>query len=149
MLAFSIALQTLARLQAPDAMKAHAITGLYLLCGFINFFPVLGVTGKARLEALYGASLSSPDIIMLMQHRALLFGVLGGIMLYAAFRPVYRGLAAVGGMISMVGYEILYLLGPNTSPALGKVALIDAVAILLLAVAIGLNFVPSISAAEE
>lgn len=149
MLAFSIALQILARSQAPEAMKARVITGLYLLCGFINFFPVLGVTGKARLEALYGASLSSPDLVMLMQHRALLFGVLGGIMLYAAFRPVYRGLAAVGGMISMVGYEILYLLGPRSNPALEKVALIDAAAILLLAIAIGLNSLPSISAAEE
>lgn len=117
-------------------MHARITTVFYLLPGLINFFPVLGLAGRAKLEALYGVSLSSADLLLLMQHRALLFGIVGGIMIYAAFKPVYRKLSAIVGLISMVGFEVLYLLNAEATSALGRLAAIDAVATLVLLVAV-------------
>ncbi|NVJ97868.1 MAG: phosphopantetheine adenylyltransferase [Alphaproteobacteria bacterium] len=121
-------------------MRAKAIIFLYLLVGLINFIPILGVTGRAKLEALYGASFSSADLLLLMQHRALLLGIVGAFLLVAAFHPAFRPMAAIAGMASMVGFDVLYLIVPGVSGRLAGVATIDAVAVVLLAVAIGLDY---------
>jgi len=67
-------------------IKARVITGLIVFAGVINFLPVMGVFSGARIESLYGVELSDPTLEVLLRHRAVLFGLLGGFMIVAAFK---------------------------------------------------------------
>lgn len=67
-----------------------AIGVILLLVGFLNFYPLIGIQGPARLKALYGPPIEGADLVILMRHRALLFGLIGGFMMAAAFVPAWR-----------------------------------------------------------
>jgi hypothetical protein len=110
----------------------HVVTALFLIAGIVNFLPVMGVLGEARLESLYGIDVAGDDLLLLMRHRAVLFGILGGFMMLAAFRVHWRTTATVAGLISMVSYLVLALpLAPHGAP-IQKVFWIDVVAVVLL-----------------
>ena len=64
-----------------------------LIAGIIHLLPLTGVLCAAQLERLYGLPFGQPDLLILMRHRALLFGLLGGLLVAAAFRPA-RALAS-------------------------------------------------------
>ena len=51
-----------------------AITLCLIIVGLINLAPVLGVLSAQRLEQGYDILLPSNELIVLMRHRALLFG---------------------------------------------------------------------------
>lgn len=75
----------------------HVITMLFVLAGVIKVTPVIGVLGAERLQALYQMPFDGLDLLLLMRHRAVLFGVVGGLLLVAAFRPSLRALAGTVG----------------------------------------------------
>ena len=59
--------------------------GLLCLTGGIHLLPVTAITGEKAIRRLYG--LEEPmsiEAVLLLQHRALLFGLLGGLCLHAA-----------------------------------------------------------------
>ena len=60
------------------------ITILLLVVGIIHLMPLLGVLGGDRLNSLYGLSLDEPNLQILMRHRAVLFGLLGALLVAAA-----------------------------------------------------------------
>lgn len=123
-------------------VKNRLTTALYFLVGLVNLAPIPGATGQKYLEALYGVSISSPDLLFLMQHRGLMFGVVGGVLLLAAFRPSYRPLAVVAGLFSMGSFIVLYLLQGVQSALMLKVCLIDAAAIVALVLAWVIDLIP-------
>jgi hypothetical protein len=45
------------------------------IAALIHLAPIIGLFSVARMEALYGVSLSDPTMALLMRHRALLFGI--------------------------------------------------------------------------
>ena len=106
-------------------------TACLVIVGLINFLPVAGVVSSAKLERAYAVSLASNDLQILMRHRALLFGVLGGFILYSAFCPVYQVAAMTMGAVSMVGYVVLARLVGGHNDSLAKV---------LVAVLVGIGF---------
>ncbi len=116
-------------------MKHRIITGLYLIVGLINFAPLMGVLGASKLNELYGITELSADMLLLMQHRAVLFGIIGGFILLAAFKPNHRPVASIMGMISMISFIILSHLSGPLSEQLVKVYWIDIAAIILLLIA--------------
>ncbi len=59
----------------------HLCAASFALAGVINIIPVTGVLGAARLQALYGMPFSSGDLLLLMQHRAVMLGSIGGLLL--------------------------------------------------------------------
>ncbi|KZY67056.1 hypothetical protein, partial [Oleiphilus sp. HI0067] len=99
--------------------------------------------GAAKLNDAYAIKLVSNDLILLMRHRALLFGILGGFILYAAFEPKYQSAAMLMALISMAGFLVLMLGGGEYNAALKKVMLIDIVGIVLLGIAAILKFKPA------
>jgi|GEM_PF-669069 len=105
---------------------------IYFLVGLVNLAPILGVAGRKTVEALYGASIASPELVFLMQHRALMFGIVGGLLIVAVFKPALRTLAIAVSLYSMGSFILLYVAMGVQSPALLKVCIIDAVAALLL-----------------
>ncbi len=107
---------------------------IFLLVGLINFLPVMGVMGPSTLSALYGVDVAEDAALtLLMQHRAMLFGIVGGFILLAALRPTHRPPAMVLGYLSMLGFIVLYL-GSGSPDALTNIFWTDVAACVLFAV---------------
>jgi hypothetical protein len=115
-------------------MRERFIQLVFLLVGLINLAPVIGVAGHTPLEALYGASIPDPTLLLLMQHRAVLFGIIGGLLLIATFHRPLRTAATGAGGISMASFDMLYLLSDPAPASLLPVAAIDAVALAAMIV---------------
>lgn len=112
--------------------RQSAVTVLLLLIGLVNFAPVMGLLGAARLDSLYGFGTLEGDLLTLMQHRALLFGILGGFILCAAFKRHLQPAAMLLALVSMAGFIVLVGIADAPGAALKKVALVDVFACILL-----------------
>jgi len=108
-------------------------SGVLLLAGVVHLAPLLGILGSARLEQLYGLRIEDPGLLLLMRHRALLFGLLGAFLLAAAFRPAWQGLALLAAWGSVLGFVVLA--PPDLLPALHRVWWIDVALLPFLALA--------------
>ena len=113
-----------------------AVTFCLVVVGLINLAPVVGVLSAEKLSQAYGVEIHSPDLEILMRHRALLFGLLGGFILYAAFVPRYQSPAMVLAGLSMAGFAVLVWVVGEANPALRKILFIDLVGLAFLAVAV-------------
>ncbi|MES2684911.1 MAG: phosphopantetheine adenylyltransferase [Pseudomonadota bacterium] len=113
-----------------------ALAAALLLAGVINALPLIGVLGAERLQSLYAMRFDDPSLRILMRHRAVLFGLLGGAMMAAAFIPHWRVPLAVAGLLSMVGFIVLAQLEGGGSAAIRRVVLADVIASLPLAAAL-------------
>ena len=111
----------------------HVVTAIFMLVGLINFLPVLGVLGAAHLETLYGLPITNDDLLLLLRHRAALFGLLGAFIIASAFRDSWRNLAAAAGFASMLSFMLLALPLSEHGAALQRVFWIDVIACVLLA----------------
>lgn len=85
----------------------RAVVLLFVLIGLLNLLPVVGVQSAAKLQSAYGLSTLSPDLTLLLRHRAVLFGLLGGLILCAAFMPALRWTALVLAPVSMGSFIVL------------------------------------------
>jgi len=122
-----------------------AITFCLVVVGLINFAPVIGVISAQKLESAYSVTLAGNDLAILMRHRALLFGILGAFILYAAFNPFYQPAAMIMSGVSMVGFALLVLVAGGYNEAVGKVLLIDIIGIVFLLATVVLKYVVKVS----
>lgn len=122
------------------------IAKLQLLCiiavGFINIAPLIGIISAKKLEALYGIAVNEPNLQILMQHRALLFGLIGGFLLYSAIKPVLQIPALSMALISMAGFIAIALKIGSYNADINKIILVDVVGIVLAIIALALHFLP-------
>lgn len=115
----------------PDPLR-HFATIAFILAGLVNLYPLVGVLGAENLQSLYGVPTKNADVLLLLRHRAVLFGLLGVLLIVAAFRPAWRRIALIAGLTSMVTFVFLALpLGGRSKP-LQQVFWVDLVAILVL-----------------
>jgi hypothetical protein len=113
----------------------EAIQVLLFIVGVINFLPVVGVISADKLSRAYQIELPGNDLIILLRHRAILFGVVGGFILYSVFQPMYQDAAMVMAAITMVGYLYIVWAVGGYNKAIFKVAMVDAVGIMCLLLA--------------
>ena len=59
------------------------VTLLLLVAGVIHLLPLSGVLGAQRLAALYGLAFDEANLLLMMRHRAVLFGLLGALETHA------------------------------------------------------------------
>lgn len=85
----------------------YLISAMLVVVGVIHLLPLAGVLGSDRLASLYGVPFTEPNLEILMRHRAVLFGLLGAFLVFAAFKPAYQTLAYIAGLVSVVSF--LYL----------------------------------------
>ena len=111
----------------------HLSTVALLVAGLIHLLPVPGVMGPATLGRLYGIEVVDPNTAILLQHRALLFGVLGVLMLSAIALPGLRVTALAVGLFSAASFIVVALWVGGYNAAIGRVVLADGVAVILLA----------------
>ncbi|WP_439135464.1 hypothetical protein [Pseudomaricurvus sp.] len=113
----------------------RAVTVLLVLVGIIHLLPVSGVLGVERLHSLYGVSLAEPNLEILMRHRAVLFGLLGVFMMYAAFQKSLQTLAIIAGFISVLTFIVIAWSVSGFNEAIRKVVMADIVAMIALIIA--------------
>ena len=106
---------------------------LVLIAAAINLAPVTGAFSPERMSALYGVNLDDPNLEILMRHRALLFGIVGGLLVAAVFRPALRTLAYIVGFASMVSFLVVAWGVGGYSASIEHVMLMDAIGIAALA----------------
>ena len=105
--------------------------------GLIHVLPLSGVLGSERLTALYGLSFTDPSLLILMRHRAVLFGQLGAFCLYAAlFRPSLKPIAFAAGFTSVVSFLGLAVTSENGYNA-GVLRIVRADVVALASLVIG------------
>ena len=117
------------------------ISILLFIVGVINFIPIVGILSAEKLSQTYGINVVGNDLIILLRHRALLFGILGGFILYSVFVPYYQPVAMVMGLISMLGYLYFAWAVGDYNASLYKVAIVDLVGLLCLIAAGILKFI--------
>ena len=118
--------------------KDRFITAFIVIAGAINFLPVVGVVSAARIESLYGVDASDPALEILLRHRAVLFGLVGGFMIMAAFKKSLHSAAITGGFIAMLSFLGLYYFG-GQPPSLASIAYADIVGVASLIGALALK----------
>ena len=111
------------------------IAALLLIVGVIHLLPLAGVVGADRLAALYGIRIDEPDLVILMRHRAVLFGLLGAFLCYAAFHPLLQPLALIGGFASVLSFLWFAWSTGGYNPMVGRVVMADVIALACLIVA--------------
>ncbi len=84
---------------------------------------------------LYGISIEDPNLAILMRHRAVLFGIVGTLLLSAAFSPAFRPAGLVAGLVSMLSFVVLAVLVGGYNASIGRLVVIDGVASIALVVA--------------
>lgn len=104
-----------------------------LVSGIIHLIPVYGVSGSAALTQLYGIEVVDSNVAILLQHRALLFGILGLLMLLAIALPSIRIPVLVTGLLSAASFIVVAMWVGDYNPAISRVIRADAVASALLA----------------
>jgi hypothetical protein len=112
----------------------YLVSATLLLVGLIHCLPLSGVLGSEQLASLYGVSVSEPNLEILMRHRAVLFGLLGTFMVFAAFRPAYQTVAFVGGFVSVASFLAIAGSVGDYNPLVGRVFTADIVAVVLLVI---------------
>jgi hypothetical protein len=111
------------------------IAGCLGLAALIHLLPLVGVLSPARVAALYDVPVAGPDLAVLLRHRAVLFGLLGGLLAWAAFDESLRAPALVFALVSDLGYAVLCLIHRDHNAALRRVLLADLVSIVALGAA--------------
>ena len=104
----------------------------YLVAAFVNLAPIVGVISTERINSLYGIAVVDSDLSLLMRHRAILFGIVGAMLLVAVVRTKTRVLAGSAGLVSMISYLVLIVMIAPENSNLIRIAWIDAVATVLL-----------------
>jgi hypothetical protein len=108
------------------------VPAVLILVAMIHALPVMGVLGAPRLAQLYGIDASDPSLELLLRHRAVLFGLLAGFMVYAAFRPELRLAGLIAGVASVASFLILAQSAASLTEGVATVVRADWIALVLL-----------------
>jgi len=112
----------------------YVVTTCLIVVAIIHLLPLAGVLGAGRLAALYGLDFSEPNLAILMRHRAVLFGLFGAFLVYAAFKPHLQGIAFIAAFISVVSFLLLAWTSGGYNPQVGRVVTADLVALAALVI---------------
>lgn len=105
-----------------------------LVSAVIHLLPVPGVTGTAALGKLYGIEVLDANTSILLQHRALLFGLLAILMLLAIGLPKLRVIVLWAGLFSAASFVLVALWVGGYNVAIARVVTADVIVSVLLSV---------------
>ncbi len=100
----------------------------------IHVLPALGAVMPGGLARLYGQK-PGGGLVLLLEHRSVLFAAIVALCLWSAADPQPRPAALLVTGLSVSGYLLLYLWRGRPRGALRRVALVDLLALPLLALA--------------
>lgn len=112
----------------------YLVSAMLLVAGVIHLLPLSGALGSERLAALYGLPFSEPDLEILMRHRAVLFGLLGAFLVFAAFQHALQTAAYIGGFISVISFLCIAWSVGGYNPQVARVVIADVAALVCLVI---------------
>lgn len=115
-------------------------SGILLIVGIINLLPLMVFFDFTKTAKLYGVPIEGENLIILMRHRGVLLSLVGIALIVSVFKTDYRILAIALALISKITFIFLTFTAENYTSEIKQVALIDVGAILLLLLALGLNY---------
>ena len=122
--------------------RRTAARALMIVAGLINAAPAAAAIDPRRIEALYGVAVPDANHALLLRHRAVMLGIVGGGMIAGAFVPRIRAWTAGAGAVSMGSYIALAHAGAAPNAHLSKVERVDYAALAILAGALVLDQLP-------
>ncbi len=108
------------------------ITVLFWGLAFIKLPPVIAAVAPGQLVRLYGVSADDKTLQTLLQHRAILLGIVGAGCAVAAHVELFRWPALWAAAISMVSFLVLCAVQGQFKGPLRKIAIMDAIGIPIL-----------------
>lgn len=115
-----------------------SFAAMLLIAALIHLVPLVGVLGADALERLYGLRFEDPDRLLLMRHRAVLFGLLGLGLLVAIRIASWRTPMLIAGITSTAAFLLLAALGGDLGPAVQGIVRADVIALGALLIAAAL-----------
>lgn len=108
---------------------------LFAALAVIHTLPAIAVIAPGQLSRLYGFAPSDQVLTTLLQHRALLFGLLAAALVYAIFTPATRWPVLIGALASMGGFIVIAARRGEMSGALKSIVIADVIGLILAAMA--------------
>ncbi len=118
------------------------IPAMLIMAAFIHLIPVTGVLGGSHLAQLYAIRIDDPNLLILMQHRAVMFGLVGLLLIAAALMPVYRPLAYIAGLTSAASFLMVAWSVGSYNGLIALVVKADMLVIGCLAIALIVDYRP-------
>ncbi|WP_229413582.1 phosphopantetheine adenylyltransferase [Massilia violaceinigra] len=115
---------------------------MLIIAALIHLIPVTGVLGELHLAQLYGVRIQDPNLLILMQHRAVMFGLLGLLLVSAALIPAWRPLAYIAGLVSVTSFVMVAWSVGNYNDSIGRVVMADIAVTACLLVALAIDYWP-------
>jgi hypothetical protein len=117
-----------------SSILKYLVPASLIVVGVIHLIPFSGALGVGRLNSLYGIRIADPDLLILMRHRAVLFGLLGLFCIYAAIKPPLQFIALTAGAISVGSFLYLAYATGGYNEELRRVFVADLVAAVFLVI---------------
>ena len=114
----------------------YLVSAMLVIVGIIHLLPLSGVLSESRLTVLYGIPFDEPNLEILMRHRAVLFGLVGALLIAAAFRPALRTVAFSAGLASVISFLYLAWTVGGYNAQLGRVYVADIIALACLVIGV-------------
>ena len=107
---------------------------LFGFLAFIHLLPAVAAIAPRQISALYNVQASDTTLITLLQHRAVLLGIVGLAFAAAAFRPgdALAWHAIIIGAISMITFLIIAAINQELGGSLSKIVIVDAIGLIPL-----------------
>ena len=112
----------------------YLVSASLLVAGIVHLLPLSGAMGTERLAVLYGLDFSEPNLALLMRHRAVLFGLLGAFLVFAAFKPSLQAVAFIAAFVSVLSFLLLAWSSGGYNALVGRVVIADVVALVALVI---------------
>ena len=108
------------------------VTLLFWGLVLINLPPVIAAVAPGQLVRLYGVSPDDKTLLTLLQHRAVLLGIVGVGCAVAAHIELFRWPALWAAAISMLSFIVICAVQRQLGGPLRKIAVMDAIGIPIL-----------------
>jgi len=112
------------------------VASMLAIVGIVHLLPLPGLVGAAQLHALYGVDIAGPNMAILMQHRAVLLAIVGGLCLAAIVHRPLRLAALVVALLSVASFLAIAWWVGGYNALLARVVAIDIAVLLCLGVAL-------------
>ena len=120
---------------AGTELRHKLVAAVLGVAAAIHVLPSVGVIGEGTLSRLYGADVADPNVVLLLRHRAVLFGLLGVGLAVAALRRAWHAVALAVALVSTATFIALAWATPGRTAQIDRVVLVDVVVVVLLAIA--------------
>ena len=103
------------------------------LGGLIHLPPFTLSFLPERIGSAYGVEVTGPNMMLLLRHRAVLFGIVGAVIVYSSLKKRHYALATFFGLASMLSFILLYGIVGGINDSLKSVMWVDVAASVALA----------------